>query len=71
MKRKPSCLISNAHCGPVGTMRLTVGKQGSMKPGGRRDIPKLNHSADGGRNSSTEETLICINVRTGGDRHKS
>jgi hypothetical protein len=31
MKRTPSCLISYAHSGPVGTMRLSVGKQGSMK----------------------------------------
>ena len=35
-ERNPSCLISKAHCGPVGTVRPLVGKQGSIKPGGRR-----------------------------------
>jgi hypothetical protein len=26
------------HCGPVGAVRLPVGKHGSMKPGGRKDM---------------------------------
>ena len=31
--RKPSCLISYAHSGPVGTLRLIVGRHGSINSG--------------------------------------
>src|SRR6476646_5652082 len=36
--RGGQAVTDSAHPRPVGTMRLTVGRQGSMKPGGCRDI---------------------------------
>jgi hypothetical protein len=36
MNLKPSCLISKAQPAPVGTVRLIIGRHGSMNPKGRK-----------------------------------
>ena len=44
MNRNPSCLISQAQPAPVGTVRLIIGRHGSMKPGkdmGRKDNVRM------------------------------
>jgi hypothetical protein len=52
MKREPHRADRPAMGVRDQTPRLQVGRQGSIKPGGSRDISELNHSGKRGRNSS-------------------